>query len=70
MAHRSAVELDYGMVEGEVQLECREALLFYVLQHLRVDREDGLAPEARQIVVKNVAEVARYSAGAMGTPVA
>lgn len=58
--HRRAVELDYGMSKGEVVLECRQALLFYLLQHLRLDAEYGAKPEAQQVVLKNRRALAAY----------
>ena len=51
------VELDYGMEQGQVVLECRQALLFYLLKHLGFDTQEALPVEARQIVLKNEAEV-------------
>lgn len=33
---KRAIELDYGMQEGRLVLKTREALLFYLLEHLRV----------------------------------
>ncbi|MEN8411968.1 WYL domain-containing protein [Acinetobacter bereziniae] len=31
-AHRKAVEYDYGMTEGKIEIKCRKALLFYTLK--------------------------------------
>ena len=50
---RRVVELDYGMVQGEVALECRQAMLYYVLQRLGLSRDGALRPEAQQISLKN-----------------
>jgi hypothetical protein len=60
IAHRRAVALDYGMVNGTVALECRQAFLFYVLRHLRLDtpRADT-KPEEQQVVLKNRREIER-----------
>lgn len=52
-AHRRAIELDYGMVGGNCKFECREALVFYVLRQLRLDRPEETSPEAQQIVLAN-----------------
>lgn len=60
--HRRVIELDYGMEGGEVVLECRQALLFYLLKHLGLDGKTEARPEAQQIVLKNADEVARYRA--------
>jgi hypothetical protein len=56
-AHRQAIATDFGMVNGEVQLQCRQALAFYVLRHLGllVDMPDQ--PEMQQVVLKNKGEV-------------
>jgi predicted DNA-binding transcriptional regulator YafY len=58
-AHRRAIELDYGMVNSQVELKCRQAHLFYVLRHLRID-EPAATPQAQQIELKNAREVDRY----------
>lgn len=55
---RRAIELDYGMRNGEVELECRQALLFYALKRLGLNQQGAQQPEAQQIVLKNEAELA------------
>ena len=57
--HRKAVELDYGMEDGQVTLGCRQAMLFYFLQHLGLDTQ-RTRPEAQQVVLKNKKELASY----------
>lgn len=54
---RKVVELDYAMSGGQVVLETRQAMLYYVLQRLGLSRDGELRPEAQQIQLKNVAEV-------------
>lgn len=54
---RKVVELDYAMSGGQVVLETRKAMLYYVLQRLGLSRDGELRPEAQQIQLKNVAEV-------------
>lgn len=61
--HRRAIELDYGMSGGEVILECRQALLFYLLKHLGLEGPVDARPQAQQIVLKNPEEVARFRPG-------
>jgi hypothetical protein len=59
-AQRIAIEMDYGMENGEVIYKCRQALLFYTLKTLRLspeDEEDKLPSSAKQIVLKNKAEI-------------
>jgi hypothetical protein len=57
---RQAIELDYGMRDGEVKLKCRQALLFYTLRRLELGMHQPQSPESRQIVLKNEAEIAPY----------
>jgi predicted DNA-binding transcriptional regulator YafY len=59
-AHQRAVELDYGMKNGEVTLSCRQALLFYVLRQLGLHADAIARPEAQQVVLKNRAKVERF----------
>ncbi len=59
--HRRAIELDYGMTRGRLELRCRQALLLYALRNLRLDTQEG-SPKARQIVLENAQEVRRYLA--------
>lgn len=59
-AHKRAIELDYGMAQGQVKIVCRQALLFYILRHLGLDQESGQRPEAHQIVLKNRRVVESY----------
>ncbi|MDR5804969.1 WYL domain-containing protein [Caballeronia sp. LZ001] len=57
-AQQRAIELDYGMVDGEIRLECRQALLFYTikrygLQHWGTEP----APLSQHVVLKNNQEI-------------
>jgi predicted DNA-binding transcriptional regulator YafY len=63
LSHRRAIELDYGMEAGQVELECRQALLFYLLRHLGLDDERPLRPEVQQVVLKNRKDVSKFLAG-------
>ena len=60
LAHQRVIELDYGMENGEAKLECRQALLFYLLRNLGLDGKTEKRPEAQQIVLKNAEEIAHY----------
>lgn len=54
VSHRRVIESDYGMDNGECVLECRQALLFYVLQQLGLlDDLSHKSPAAQQIILKN-----------------
>ncbi len=57
---RRAIELDYGMTDGEVKLTCRHALLSYTLKRLGLNGPLSQSPEAQQIVLKNKAELESF----------
>jgi len=50
---RRAIELDYGMQDGRISFQTRQALLFYVLRQLRLDRPAQGTPQSQQIVLVN-----------------
>jgi hypothetical protein len=52
-AAQRVIELDYGMDGGRVELECRQALLFYTLKRLGLLKNDEVAPNSQQIVLLN-----------------
>lgn len=60
VAARRAIEFDYGMTKGQVVFECRQALLFYVLRHLRLSPTQDSRPEAQQIVLRNADTLQPY----------
>lgn len=55
-SRRRVVELDYGMVHGEAVVECRQALLFYMLKHLGFNQPQG-SSLTKQVALKNEAEL-------------
>ena len=57
---RRAIEFDYGMTNGEVVFECRQALLFYVLRHLGLSQTQTSKPEEQQIVLRNTDALRPY----------
>jgi predicted DNA-binding transcriptional regulator YafY len=57
---RRAIELDYGMTDGEGKLTCRQALLSYTLKRLGLNGPLSQSPEAQQIVLKNKAELESF----------
>lgn len=57
---KRVIELDYGMVDGEVALRCRQALLYYTLRRLGLQNKDNSDPAAQQIVLKNIEEIRPY----------
>lgn len=50
---RRAIELDYGMQDGRVSFQTRQALLFYVLRRLGLDRPAQGTPQSQQVVLVN-----------------
>lgn len=56
-AHQRAIELDFGMSEGQTVLRCRKALVFYALRRLGLQPDDA-GPEVRQLVLKNRRQLA------------
>jgi hypothetical protein len=57
-AQRRAVELDYGMKKGSLELTVRAALTYYARKRLGLDRAaDSVRPQDQQIVLENSDEV-------------
>lgn len=56
-SHKRAIELDFGMEDGQVEFHCRRAFLFYALRHLRLELAESAKPETQQIALRNRAEV-------------
>ena len=57
-AQRRAVELDYGMKKGNLELTVRAALTYYARKRLGLDRPpDSVRPQDQQIVLENSDEV-------------
>ncbi|MGA4027325.1 helix-turn-helix transcriptional regulator [Ralstonia nicotianae] len=59
-SHKRAIELDFGMENGQVEFQCRQAFLFYALRHLRLDLDGSAKPEAQQIALKNQAAIKTF----------
>ncbi|WP_043783928.1 helix-turn-helix transcriptional regulator [Rubrivivax gelatinosus] len=60
VAAQRVIELDYGMTNGRVTLDCRQALLFYTLKRLGLLAGQEAPPEAQQIALLNRPEVLPY----------
>lgn len=57
-AQKAIIETDYGMLNGQLLIPTRKALVQYVLQRYQIDpTKMEPRPEAQQIVVKNLAEL-------------
>lgn len=51
---RRSIEMDYGMIDGKVQISVRKALLFYALKRLGLDTDpNARRPHDQQIVLLN-----------------
>ena len=60
-SQRRAIELDYGMQDGRLVLQVREALLFYYLKHLGLLDEPGKkSATTDQIALANRAELESF----------
>lgn len=58
---KRVLELDYRMSEGRLELECRQALLFYTLKRLGLSTKPKCErPEEQQIVLHNRDEIQAY----------
>lgn len=59
-ATKRVLELDYGMTDGEVELPCRQAFLYYTLRRLGLHSKGTSDPAAQQITLKNREELQPY----------
>lgn len=58
---KRAIRMEYGMVDGTMELHCRQALLFYALRRLGLQpQHDKSAAAVQQIVLLNQAELQPY----------
>jgi predicted DNA-binding transcriptional regulator YafY len=60
VAAQRVIELDYGMTNGRVTLDCRQALLFYTLKRLGLLDGQEAPPEVQQIALLNRREILPY----------
>lgn len=57
---RRGIEIDYGMIKGRTTLECRRAMLFYVLRSLGLQEDTGEPlPGVRQVLVENIRDIGK-----------
>lgn len=63
---RSAIEFDYGMRNGVLEIKMRLALSYYFERNLNLDLQlDGIDPERQQIVLLNRDEIEQAREKAM-----
>jgi hypothetical protein len=64
-AGKAAIELDYGMEGGQLIVDTRAALAFYLMKRLNLDLDDEkIPPDRLQIFLSNRAEVEKACASA------
>ena len=55
---KKVIEIDYGMIDGELVFKVRAAFIFYVIDRLNLDEDcEKRKPERQQIVLKNYNEI-------------
>lgn len=54
---REGVEIDYGMRDGSVTLECRQAMLFYTLRTLNFDHRGVPRAGEQQLIIRNLEQL-------------
>jgi hypothetical protein len=59
-SQQQAIARDFGMKDGTLAVQCRQALLFYTLRNLRLLREGVEAPQDQQITLQNRVEIAQF----------
>lgn len=58
VAQRAIIEGDYGMLDGQLEIPTRQALVKYVLQRYQIDAKNlDPKPEAQQVVIGNLNEL-------------
>lgn len=60
VAKKRVLALDYGMIDGQVELPCRQAFLFYTLRRLGLHEKETRDPIVQQITLKNRDEIQPY----------
>lgn len=55
---KKIIEMDYDMNDGVHKMECRQALIFYVLKQLGLEKDhSSVLPQSQQIILKNTEEI-------------
>jgi WYL domain len=58
---RKGIEIDFQMTDGKVAIECRQAMLFYLLRALGLDNAGRPLPgTAHQVVFDNLSELSPF----------
>jgi hypothetical protein len=64
---RKAIEIDFGMSNGQLKLKCRKALAFYLLRQLQLERPADRPPAAQPLDLVNREELSDVFATAQKT---
>lgn len=60
-SQKKLIEMDYEMIDGLYKFECRQALIFYVLKQLGLDKSHSdVDPNTQQIILSNIDEIKDY----------
>ncbi len=65
---RAAIEVDFGMKQGRLILNCRKALAFYVLRQLQLDRPSDASIAEQPLELENPAAVSDLVSAARKAP--
>jgi hypothetical protein len=57
---RTGIEIDYGMVRGRTTLDCRRAMLFYVMRSLGLQETGEPLPGVRQVLIANLGQIGKF----------
>ena len=66
---RTAIEVDFGMKLGQLVLNCRKALAFYVLRQLQLDRPSDASIAEQPLELENPTAVSKFISAARKGPV-
>jgi hypothetical protein len=66
---RRAIETEFGMSRGRLKLSCRQALAFYLLRQLQLDRPSDQPPAAQPLELVNRVQLAAVIAAGQKTSV-
>ena len=57
---RAAIEMDYGMVDGQTAFKVRKSMIFYALKQLCLHRDTGARAREQQIILLNKEDLEGY----------
>ncbi|WP_431120862.1 WYL domain-containing protein [Variovorax paradoxus] len=60
VALQKGVEIDFNMKRGQVTIECRQAMLYYLFKALGLSAKGKPLPGVRQVIVQNLEELAGF----------